>query len=308
MQASKHREIMSHAEVQFAPQRAKLGDKHNKELRQAQFRARQKHNSAAMLPAEAACYIAHAKALVTAKASSIAEAYDRFNEPVGREAESELEQFSAVTVAARMGAFRHHAALRAVRTAGSDSQVRGLLRGFERGLSEALSEGRAILNRQRVEIKNRPAAEPVKTKYVVDTCVFNWLADAVLNRSDLPSDGGFAITHIQVDEINDTEDSERRARLLLMHASLRCELLPTQTFVSDVSRMDHAILGDGKLFSLLRARLDAVNGKKENNVRDALTAEAAIANGYTLLTADKDLASAAREHGGGVILYKRPRR
>lgn len=124
----------------------------------------------------------------------------------------------------------------------------------------------------------------------------------------MPSDGGFAITHIQVDEINKTKDEERRAKLLLIQASLHCKLLPTQSFVYDVSRWDHAKLGDGKLFTSLKAELDILNGRKKNNVRDALIAEAAIGNGYTLVTADADLKSATEKHAGKVIFFHSPRK
>jgi hypothetical protein len=156
-------------------------------------------------------------------------------------------------------------------------------------------------------MKNKPQTAAIATKYVVDTCVFNWLADSLVKKNALPSDGGFAITHIQVDEINKTKDEERRARLLLMQASLHCKLLPTETLVLDVSRLDHAKLGDGKLFTSLRLELDTLNGKKKNNVRDALIAEAAIANGFTLLTADTDLKSATEKHAGKVIFYESPK-
>jgi len=74
-----------------------------------------------------------------------------------------------------------------------------------------------ILDRQRLEMKNR-------TRYVVDTSVFNWLADSLIEKSALPSDGGFAITHIQMDEINKTKDEERRARLMLVQAAPQLNL------------------------------------------------------------------------------------
>ena len=133
--------------------------------------------------------------------------------------------------------------------------------------------------------------------------VFNWLADGRIKREALPSDSGFAITHIQVDEINQTLDQERRAKLVLTQASLRCELLPTQTFLLDVSRLDYARLGDGKLFMSIKAELDGLNGAKKNNNRDALIAETAIANGFTLLTADRNLRSVTETHGGIVIFF-----
>lgn len=308
MDADRHKQIMSHIEVQFAPQWTALGNKHNEELRNAQFRARQTHNAAAILPAEAACYIAHTRALVLARAKCIAEAYTAFNEPAGKEAEAELAAFFATVVGARKASFQGEVALREMRTRTRSPQLVGLLRGFERGANPALLEGRAILDRQRVEMENKDKTSHPPTKYIVDTCVFNWLADGVLTRDRLPSDGGFAITHIQVDEINETKDQERRARLLLVQASLRCDLLPTHSFVLDVSRLDHARLGDGQLFGSIRAELDTLNRNKKNNTRDALIAEAAVANGYTLLTADEDLKLATEKHGGKVIFFVPPKK
>jgi rRNA-processing protein FCF1 len=297
MDAARLKEIMSHANIQFNPQRTALRASHNQELREAQFRARETHNAAAILPAEAECYIAHTKALVIARAKCIADAYTAFNEVAGREADLELESFYSQTLGSRKGSFQAEAAARQVRTRKPMIQFGSLLRHFERDARPALVEGQAILDKQRVEMKNR-------IRYVVDTSVFNWLADSRIEASALPSDGGFAITHIQVDEINKTKDEERRARLSLVQASLHCKLLPTQTLVLDVSRLDHAKLSDGKLFTLLKSELDALNGNKHNNARDALIAEVAIANRYTLLTADEDLKSATEKHGGKVVFFR----
>jgi rRNA-processing protein FCF1 len=298
MEIARLTEIMSHVDTQFSAQRTALGDSHNKELREARFRARETHNSAAMLPAEAACYIDHVKALVIARAKCIADAYTAFNEPAGREAEAELASFFAATVSGRKSTFQATVEQRRISTRGRPmTQLVPILRGFERNTSPALLEGQAILDKQRVEMKNR-------IRYVVDTSVFNWLADSRIETSALPSDGGFAITHIQVDEINKTKDEERRARLSLVQASLYCKLLPTQSLVLDVSRLDHAKMSDGKLYTLLKSELDALNGNKHNNARDALIAEVAIANRYTLLTADEDLKSATEKHGGKVVFFR----
>jgi rRNA-processing protein FCF1 len=177
-------------------------------------------------------------------------------------------------------------------------QLVPLLRGFERNAHPAFLEEKAILDKQRIDMRNR-------TRYVVDTSVFNWLADSIIEKTDLPSDGGFAITHIQMDEINKTKDEERRARLLLVQASLHCKMLPTHSFVYDISRYDLAQWGDGKLFTSLKSELDTLSGNKHNNTRDALIAEVAVANRYTLLTADEDLKSATEKHGGKVIFFRR---
>jgi len=297
---------MAHADVQFKPIRTALREQHNRELREAQFRAMRRNNSAAMLPAEAECYISHAKALVVARAKCIAEAHTAFHEPVGRDAAAELVSFLNTVVAAHKSSFQAAAGLRHMRTGQSTMQLPFLVQGFERKARLALEEAQAILDAQRVAMKNRPKDDRSKTKYVVDTCVFNWLADAVIKEESLPADGGFAITHVQVDEINKTKDEERRARLFLVQTHLRCELIPTDTFLFGRSRFGLAKLGEGKLFGILKQELDSLNGRKDNNDRDALIAEASIANGHTLLTADGDLKAATERHGGKVIFFSRP--
>jgi len=143
-------------------------------------------------------------------------------------------------------------------------------------------------------------------KYVIDTCVFNWLVDGVIKEESLPSDGGFAVTHIQVDEINKTSDEERRARLLLVQLHLKCDLIPTETLLFGRSRFGMAKLGEGMLFSKLKVELDQLNRRRKNNDQDALIAEVAIANGYTLLTADNDLRCVTERYGGHVMFFSRP--
>ena len=173
MDSSRHKQIMSHAEAQFAPQWTALGDRHNRELKEAQFRARQTHNGAAMLPAEAACHVAHAKALVVARANCIAAAYTTFNEPAGSEAEAELSRFFSTTVAARKASFQGEAELRRIRTGNPATQLGGLLRSFEREANHALVEGSAILDKQRAAMINKPRIATLTTKYVVDTSYFS---------------------------------------------------------------------------------------------------------------------------------------
>lgn len=138
-------------------------------------------------------------------------------------------------------------------------------------------------------------------KYVVDTNIINWLVDAKIDRAALPSDGTIIATHIQIDELNRTSDEERRARLFLILASTIRELVPTESAVFDVSRFDNCKLGDGVIYSSIKAALDARNGKRRRaNIHDALIGEVAIKNSYMLLTADADLAEVTREHKGQV--------
>lgn len=107
-------------------------------------------------------------------------------------------------------------------------------------------------------------------KYMVDTNIINWLVDGSLSTDDFPKDAAFVATHIQHDELSKTRDSERKQSLL-----------------------DQFNL----LFGQLKSALDSLNHCKSNNSEDALIAEAAIVNGYTLITADEDLHNIAENYG-----------
>jgi len=109
------------------------------------------------------------------------------------------------------------------------------------------------------------------------------------------------MSHIQIDELNRTTDEERRARLFLKFASTIQTVIPTETFVFGKSRLGYAKLSNGSLFSSIRQHLDQLNNSKPNNVNDALIAEAAIKNKYTLITSDYHLNKVAIQHGCSVI-------
>jgi len=134
-------------------------------------------------------------------------------------------------------------------------------------------------------------------KYVVDTNIINRLIDGSLSTDDIPADAELVATHIQVDELNKTQDEDRRARLFLRFATTVDSIVPTESTILEVSRLDYSKLGDGVLYARVKADLDSLNKEKPNNTQDALIAEVAIANGYTLLTADRDLSVVAQKHG-----------
>lgn len=119
----------------------------------------------------------------------------------------------------------------------------------------------------------------------------------------MPGDGKFVSTQIQIDEINRTSDEERRARLFLTLASSLSGLLQTETTVTGVSRFNFSKLGNGMIYTSIKNQLDAMNGGNPSNIRDALIAEVSIVNSHTLLTADRDLAKVAKDHGGMVRLF-----
>jgi rRNA-processing protein FCF1 len=142
-------------------------------------------------------------------------------------------------------------------------------------------------------------------KYIVDTNIFNKLVDGLLDPADLPMKGSFVAIHLQVDEINNTKDSERRARLFLTFAEMAPEVVPSESFVIGVSRIGHAKTGwnGPSMYDEIKARLDALNGGKRNNIIDALIAEAAIVNNYVLITSDFHLAEVAKSLGAQVTYF-----
>ena len=136
------------------------------------------------------------------------------------------------------------------------------------------------------------------TKYIFDTNIFNRLVDGTFLLSELPPDAEFFATHIQIDELNKTKDTERRAKLFLMFVETAPKLIPTESFAIGVSRIGQAkISKKDNIAQNIRSDLDNRNGAKHNNVQDALIAEAAAVNELTLVTADYDLAQVASKYG-----------
>lgn len=140
-------------------------------------------------------------------------------------------------------------------------------------------------------------------KYVVDTSLINKLVDGTVGADELPNDGAFVASHIQIDELKQTKNPERRAKLLKKFTETVDEILPTESFMLGVSRLDEGKLGDGISYDAIKKELDSLNGGKANNSKDALIAEIAMTKGYVLLTADFHLYQVADIHGIGVIYW-----
>lgn len=137
--------------------------------------------------------------------------------------------------------------------------------------------------------------------YVVDTCVINRLVDETLSLDQLPVDGKYLASHVQIDEIKRTKNDTRRAQLLAMFSTVIDVAVPTESLVVGTSIVGAAKISDGKDYTALKASIDALNKGKLNNAQDVLIAEIALKNGFALITADKDLAQAASKHGCRVI-------
>lgn len=94
----------------------------------------------------------------------------------------------------------------------------------------------------------------------------------------------YHITHIQTDEIADIPDSkkDKRKLMILFLTSVKPDVIPTETFVLDHSRLDFGKLGNGEIYKQLV--------KEDNsNINDALIGETSINNNFLLITDDKEL-------------------
>lgn len=140
--------------------------------------------------------------------------------------------------------------------------------------------------------------------YVVDTCIINKLVDGEIELESLPAIGELVATHIQVDELNNTKNPKRRARLFLAFAVNITNIVPTETIILGTSRLAQSKLSDGVLYEKLKSELDNLNDRKSNNINDALIAEVAIKNGYKLLTADYHLNEVATSNGCDVQYWE----
>ncbi len=134
-----------------------------------------------------------------------------------------------------------------------------------------------------------------------DTVIFNRIVDGFLDVSVLMGKVDVYVTHIQRDELNSTSNAKRRELLQKTFHEVSAETVPTESAVFDVSRFDEARFGteDG-LYLKIKVALDAKK-LKQNNIQDALIAETAIVNGFTLVTDDRQLAEIVQTHCGKAI-------
>ena len=139
---------------------------------------------------------------------------------------------------------------------------------------------------------------------MLDTNIFNRVLDYKVPLEHLAECVEVYVTHVQEDELDNTKRSERRTALKQVLVGLDPDRRPTESFVWDVSRWD---LGkwteDDNLYDPIRAELDERLPKK-NNIQDALIAETAIKNGYTLVTEDRNLREVAAGFGANCMTFE----
>ncbi len=146
-----------------------------------------------------------------------------------------------------------------------------------------------------------------------DTNIYNHILDGSIGIENIRGKALFFATHIQIDELRNTSNFARKEALLTVFEQVAESEIPTESFVTGVSRLHKAKLGgesviptetpiwdistfdgckwndDTNLYELIKKTLDALNKNKKNNIQDALIAETAIKNSITLITHDIDL-------------------
>lgn len=128
--------------------------------------------------------------------------------------------------------------------------------------------------------------------YMFDTNIFNRILDGVVAITKFREKAHFYATHVQLDELKATSNTQRRQELISVFEEVAGNnKVPTESFVLGVSRLDEAKLGDEEndLYSKIKTELDKRNKNKPNNIQDALISETAIKNKITLVTEDTDL-------------------
>jgi predicted nucleic acid-binding protein len=158
---------------------------------------------------------------------------------------------------------------------------------------------------------------------MLDTNVFNRVLDEKIDSKLLQGRKLF-ITHIQRDELNKTNNDERKRRLLSVFAELIPLQSPTSSMVAgvsvagaacpsssgevptasaawDISRFDQARWkAEDNIFEAMLRDLGYLNKNKRNNTEDILIAETALRNDLVLVSADRDLIEVMVKYGGQV--------
>jgi predicted nucleic acid-binding protein len=134
---------------------------------------------------------------------------------------------------------------------------------------------------------------------MLDTNVFNRIADGSADVSAFEGHPLFA-THVQMDELGNTSDSARKAKLLSCFKAVAAEPLLTESSVWGVSSWGKGKWSTGELCRIIFDAIQDRDGKARpgNQWRDALIAETALKNELTLLSEDFGLCEVVRAMGG----------
>lgn len=143
------------------------------------------------------------------------------------------------------------------------------------------------------------------TGFMFDTNVFNRVLDGKFDTTSFPNNKPYFVTHIQRNEIENTKNPERRQALLKTFHGVGHTQVPTESAYFGISEWGGAkwSADDGVIEKIIE-KLNTKNNGKGNNGQDALIAETAIKNSYTLVTEDRELREVVLEMGGSAITFQ----
>lgn len=157
------------------------------------------------------------------------------------------------------------------------------------GVLSLTEKGEKTLQNYLLLEKERP-----KQGVIFDNNFYNYLVDGKESNKTLENISNqfeVYITHIQYDEMNNCQDSEKRLKMNLFNGVLRPKVIPTSSFVVGTSRLGHGCLGNGEI-------LEKIRESNPKHTNDALIGETAIKNNLLLITNDNRLKKKVLELGG----------
>ncbi len=137
-------------------------------------------------------------------------------------------------------------------------------------------------------------------KIMLDSNIINDVHSGKISRKEIENAKArgfrFYITHIQIDEISNIENTDLRQQLFAFMALLTPDIVNTHSSVEGLSRFGFTDIKDGEI--LKKMTEDKKNPKK---FHDALIAETSIEREFTLLTNDDKLRADVLRHKGRTI-------
>ncbi|HEX7673766.1 MAG TPA: hypothetical protein VF412_06320 [Bdellovibrio sp.] len=139
-------------------------------------------------------------------------------------------------------------------------------------------------------------------KLMLDTNIFNRVLDGKINSNELTEAGQLFATHVQIRELKNTPDQERRDALVKVFQKLPLHDSPTLWILGETP-LGSGILSDeksGKLISRIQIELDSLK-KRDNNHLDSMISEVAIREKMVLVTDDNYLRQVVLKLGGAAL-------
>ncbi|MFW6026070.1 MAG: hypothetical protein ACOCRX_06985 [Candidatus Woesearchaeota archaeon] len=182
--------------------------------------------------------------------------------------------------------------------------------GFEKGILKTMIKEELIGFRGTFFIKSKgeralryylmkESNNKKKGKVMFDNDILNKIVEGELNMDKVINSEKFEFcaTHIQTDQLSRCPNKDKRAKLTLEHSKLSPRIIPTETTILDISRINYSKLGKGEKYKKIKK-------DNPNHIEDALIGETAIENNILLVTNDKKLRRKVKKEGGKAIGLK----